>query len=127
MKKLDVVIISILIVVSVVGIGVYKFILNEKAKNSTELYAVIYLDGEIYKEILLTEEEQIIEIDTSYGHNELHIYDFGLEMHESDCPNQVCVKTGFINKVGDRVVCLPNKVYVEIIGQTELEVDSVSS
>ncbi|WP_461205152.1 NusG domain II-containing protein [Clostridium sp. DL1XJH146] len=127
MKKIDIVIISILIIVSIVTIGIYNIVANERNKNSEELYAVIYLDGEIYKKVLLTEEEQIIELDTSYGQNEIHVYNYGVEMHKADCPDQVCVKTGFINKVGNRVVCLPNKVYVEIVGEAVPEVDDISS
>ena len=35
---------------------------------------------------------------------------------ESSCPDHLCEKTGKINKAGQSVICLPNRVIVEIIG-----------
>lgn len=44
---------------------------------------------------------------------------------ESDCPNQICVKTGWLTKSGDRAVCMPSKVVITIVGDNK-QVDSVS-
>jgi hypothetical protein len=37
---------------------------------------------------------------------------------ESDCPDKVCVHTGYISKPGQAAVCLPNRVAVRISGAT---------
>lgn len=37
-------------------------------------------------------------------------------MKSADCPDGTCVKTGRISYTGQRIVCLPNKVLVEIRG-----------
>ncbi|MDI6638910.1 MAG: NusG domain II-containing protein, partial [Bacillota bacterium] len=34
----------------------------------------------------------------------------------SDCPDKVCVKTGWIEHPGEVIVCLPNRVVVKIQG-----------
>ncbi|MGE5587679.1 MAG: NusG domain II-containing protein [Clostridia bacterium] len=34
----------------------------------------------------------------------------------SDCPDKVCVKTGWIDRPGELIVCLPNRVVVKIQG-----------
>ncbi|MBQ8879303.1 MAG: NusG domain II-containing protein [Clostridia bacterium] len=34
---------------------------------------------------------------------------------DADCPDKVCENSGKISRVGERVVCLPNRVYVEIV------------
>ena len=36
-------------------------------------------------------------------------------MREADCPDRLCVKTGRIRSVGERIICLPNKVVIEVI------------
>ena len=37
-------------------------------------------------------------------------------MTSSSCKNQVCVQTGAISQTKDVIVCLPNRILVEIIG-----------
>ena len=38
---------------------------------------------------------------------------------EADCPDELDVKQGFIENVGQVIVCLPNRVVVEIKGETK--------
>lgn len=44
---------------------------------------------------------------------------------ESDCPNQICVKTGWLTKAGDRAVCMPSRVVITIMGDNR-QVDSIA-
>jgi len=39
-----------------------------------------------------------------------------VSMTYSTCKNQVCVNTGAISQTRDAIVCLPNKIVVEIVG-----------
>ena len=43
----------------------------------------------------------------------------------SDCPDQVCVRTGTLTRAGQTAVCLPNRVVVRLTGGTA-EVDAVA-
>ncbi len=79
-------------------------------------YADIMVEGKHYDTVLLTEEEQLIEIKTSHGLNLLKVHDHGIEMIEADCPDQICVGFGHIHKLNEKIVCLPNRIFVEIIG-----------
>lgn len=40
----------------------------------------------------------------------------------SDCPNKLCEKTGKISKVGQKIICLPNKLVISIEGKSKWEV-----
>lgn len=61
------------------------------------------------------------------GKNTLVIKDHEAYMTEADCPDQVCVKTGKIHRVGESIVCLPHRAVVEISKEgEEAEVDTVS-
>ena len=42
----------------------------------------------------------------------------------SDCPDQVCVRTGKLTRAGQVAVCLPNRVVVRLVGAQD-EVDAV--
>lgn len=62
----------------------------------------------IYNESLYTDKT----VDT--GTNTVVIKDGIVYMESASCKNQICVSTGKISKKGESIVCLPNKVVVEI-------------
>lgn len=96
---------------------------------SAATYAVISVDGKPYRTVELTEEEQWIEIETERGRNVLFVHDRGIEMFEADCPDEICFTFGWISKPQQTIVCLPNRVLVEIVAdQSEGdEIDAVVS
>ena len=48
------------------------------------------------------------------GANTVIIKDGVVYISDATCKNQVCVNTGKISKKGESIICLPNKVIVEI-------------
>ncbi len=44
---------------------------------------------------------------------------------ESDCPDKVCVKTGWLSHPGDIAVCLPNKIIIKLEQDKNQNVDGV--
>lgn len=68
----------------------------------------------------------ILPLDSKYGHNKLVIENDSVRMLEADCPDQVCVHTGPISKPGQTIVCLPNRVVIEITGSGEVLIDDIS-
>ncbi len=81
-----------------------------------EKNAVVSVDGEIIKEMPLSEngtlevEGVIIEVDNGKA-----------RAVKSDCPDGLCVKTKEAQNVGDSIICVPNKVSVRIVGIDENE------
>ena len=45
---------------------------------------------------------------------------------EADCPNKICVRTGWRSKAGDVIVCVPNKTVVRILGGTPAGIQGVT-
>lgn len=80
-------------------------------------YAKITVDGEHYQTLELTAELREVEISTERGYNLIRIHDKSVQIVDADCPDKLCIHMGTIRKVGERVVCLPNRVLVEIVGQ----------
>ena len=39
---------------------------------------------------------------------------------KSDCPDQICVRTGFIGQAGQMAACLPNGLVLSILGAEDL-------
>ncbi|MDK2917845.1 MAG: hypothetical protein PWQ37_578 [Candidatus Petromonas sp.] len=125
MKRLDIIIIVLVIVVSLVSMGVFKSISNKQYEKK---YAEISIDGKHYKSIPLNDPSytETLTVKTELGTNVIRIEDGGANIIDADCPDKICVKDGFISKPGEVLVCLPNKLVVEIKGQRQSNVDELS-
>ena len=58
--------------------------------------------------------------------NVLTIRDGRADMTEADCPDKLCVHQKAISKNHEMIVCLPNKVVVEVTGSEENGFDSIA-
>ncbi len=47
------------------------------------------------------------------------IHDGKADVTEADCPDKLCVHQKAISKTHETIVCLPNKVVVEVTGEGE--------
>lgn len=59
------------------------------------------------------------------GRNLLVIEDGTARIEEASCPDGVCVHTGRVKRSGQSIVCLPNQVVVEILGENGNEPDDI--
>ena len=86
---------------------------------------IVTVNGQHYGTYSLF-EIQTIEIQQKNHLNKITIKDGTVQMTYSDCHNQVCVKDGKVRMANQSIVCLPNKVMVEIVGG-EGELDAISN
>lgn len=122
MKKADkYLIIGILVVAALSFLGIKIFMDGSADKIR------ITRDGELYKEVALDENQTIvIEIPGEEGSNTLEIKDGYAKMIDSDCPDHLCEQQHRISKKGETIICLPNKVIVEVQSKEEPEIDGVA-
>ena len=73
----------------------------------------VRVDGELYGEFSLFENASYA---LNGGSNVLVIDGGTAYMLYADCPDGVCIRSGKISYIGQRIVCLPNKIIVEIVG-----------
>lgn len=99
---------AVMIFSSLVLLGAFLLI---KSMPSGEV-AVISKDNKIIKEIDLSKTETPYTIDL--GENVVLIEKGQIRMTKARCPDKTCVKQGVISKKGEAVICLPNKIIVEI-------------
>lgn len=121
MKKKDWLTAAIILLVALLVWSVNHFTAKEPAKLQ------ITVNGEIYGTYDLDKNQEIPINDT----NICRIRDGKVSMTEANCPDQICVHTAAVSKDGGSVVCLPNRIVLEIISQngekTQPELDSISS
>ena len=87
----------------------------------------ITVNGENHGIYDITEDQEIKINDT----NICQIEDGKVRMTWADCPDQICVHTAEISKDGGSIICLPNRIVLEIISEvpedTGETVDVISS
>ncbi|HHV46911.1 MAG TPA: NusG domain II-containing protein [Tissierellia bacterium] len=125
MTKGDKLLILTIIVVNVLAL----IFINQSLFSYEEKYISIQVNGEEIKTITFDDNMigKTIPIKSDYGYNLIEIGDGKVRVIEADCPDQLDVKQGYISKVGEIIVCLPNRLVVEIKGVgVETEIDGIS-
>ncbi len=87
---------------------------------------VLIEDVELGRYPLDTDITKKIELpDGSY--NILEIKDGEARITEASCPDKICVNHRAVSKQNQSIVCLPNKVVIEIQNGEEAELDAVTN
>lgn len=108
-KKADIVLATVLIIV---GFAMSYFL---SFSQSTGSELIISCNGEKFGSYSLYEDQEIV-IDRNGHHNKVTIKSGVVSMSFSDCHGQDCVQQGEISQSGEAIICLPNKVVLEISG-----------
>ncbi len=119
--KNDILLLGILALVLTAGCGIF-YLLGQKEGASVE----VTVDGELYGIYSLEQDQTVdIVIDETTA-NVLKIQNGSADIIEADCPDKLCVHQQAISKEKETIVCLPNKVVVEVIGGEEAGFDSMT-
>ena len=111
-KKADIVLFFVLLAV---GLTISWASLNS---GQTGDKVRISVGGETYGVYDLA-QDRTIQVRQNGHTNNIIIEGGHVSMASSDCANQVCVNTGAIYLAGDSIVCLPNRVMVEILSESK--------
>lgn len=125
-KKWDIIIIASLVILSFIPTIIFGLFVGN---NYNRTYAEITIAGKVFKKIPLSEHSGIdtLDINTKYGSNHVEIVDNTIAIVDATCSDSVCIQQKFISKPGERIVCLPNKVMIEIKGETNDEDEIIIS
>jgi hypothetical protein len=114
MKKGDIVIIVLLVITNIASI----FFMKLSNTYAYEKYAVIKVGGEKVKTISFNDKTKGVydfNFENEVGY--IEVKDGRVRMLEMDkkiCPKKVCSLTGWIDKKYEAIICLPNKIAVDI-------------
>ncbi|MBX2989928.1 MAG: NusG domain II-containing protein [Bacteroidetes bacterium] len=68
----------------------------------------------VYKSSLA--ENRKITVRGDYGDVRIQVNEGRVAVVHADCPNKVCVRTGWRSLAGDAIICVPNRVLIRIVG-----------
>ncbi len=105
---------DIIIILLIIAAGaVMALVLFMSKKSGT--YVQVRVDSEVVREFDLNTDTEYMIQGANGGQNLLIIKDGEAFVSEASCPDELCIKMGRISNVGESVICLPNRVVVEII------------
>jgi hypothetical protein len=111
-RKRDIIVIAVLAAAGLVIWALFSGVFGHSGTT-----AEIYYKSELVKTVALTSGA-----DTSFSIPEVpsvvfHQYpDGSIAFVESDCPDKICIRSGRLHLAGQMAACLPNQVYVKIVG-----------
>lgn len=96
----------------------WRFFVGQEQAGSV----VVKVDGKIEGVYSLSEDARI----QVNGTNIFVIQDGSVKMTEASCPDLYCVNHKAVSKNGESIICLPNKVVLEIQSDEVAEMDAIS-
>ena len=105
--KNDIILIcAILFVALAAALGLFLF----KKDGDT---VTVTVDGKMFGEYSLS-ENRTVEIKNGNGYNLLVIEDGKAYVKEASCPDGICSSHRPVSSDGESIICLPNKVVIEV-------------
>ncbi|NQT25881.1 NusG domain II-containing protein [candidate division KSB1 bacterium] len=83
--------------------------------------AILYENGKTVESISLKNDRIF-----RYKEIEIEVETGSIRINESDCPHKICVHSGKISSPAQHIVCVPNKVMIEIVSDKPSEINAVS-
>lgn len=111
-------IVSLLLLVSIAALAMFLF----KTVGDT---VTVTVDGQLFGEYPLN-EDRTVEIKNGDGYNLLVIEDGKAHVARASCPDGICSAHRPVGYNGESIICLPNKVVVEIRAKDQNQPDIIT-
>jgi hypothetical protein len=82
---------------------------------------LVQVDGRTVHKSMLAERDSTV-VTGAHGRLTVEIRGGKVAITRADCPNHICVKTGWRSGSDEIIVCVPNKTVVRIVAGQEREV-----
>lgn len=119
LKKKDWILIAVILCAAGLTVLVHKSVGGAGANR-----VIVKIEGAIQGTYSLSEDR---EVEINGGTNILQIRNGQASMTEADCPDQLCVHQRPVSLNHESIICLPNKVVVEVESGASREFDAVTN
>ncbi|MCL2772085.1 MAG: NusG domain II-containing protein [Oscillospiraceae bacterium] len=114
MRKLfgrrDLLLFAVLIIIAIIIAIIYYMIAGHAYDG---VVCEISVDGKVVQTVDLSEPD--CEFTLPQNKNiRFSVKNHAIAFIASDCPDKICIRTGYINQVGQTAACLPNRVIIRI-------------
>lgn len=123
LTKADKIIIGVLLILSIIGVGLSIFVFPIAANQVAE----ITVDGKLVKTIPLREGyQQEFRVGTEEQYNIIKVENGNIRVVEANCPDQLCIRTGWISHLPQQIVCLPYRMVIKIVSSSPSDIDEIT-
>jgi len=109
LSRADAFLFALIVAIAVAGIVLMS-------SGHTAQTAQIRKDGQIVRQIDLS-TGQSFWVETVH----FEVKDGAVRFAQSDCPGQECVHVGWMKRPGSSMACLPNRISLTVLGQSEVD------
>lgn len=114
-KRIDVLIIGGMLLVGLAAFLVWSQVKTKPSLQHVQAIARIYYGNEPVKTLELAPGKAQSFTVPQNEHVIFHVNETGeIRFESSNCPDQICVHTGYIGKPGELAACLPNGLILQI-------------
>lgn len=111
---------DILLVLAVIGLSAFLITHSvASAGDHVDLEVSISVNGQEVMVLPLQEESRELVIDGFQGKSYVEITEGKVHMIDSACPDKLCVHMGWKSHSGESIICLPNRVVIEVRSREE--------
>lgn len=113
----------ILIFTAVIAACLTVWFTRGGVKSGNGVIARVEQDGELIREIDLSEVTEPYEfaVEAENGKNTVRVEPGRIAVVKADCPDKVCVRTGYIENGTVPIVCLPHRLAITVTGDGEYD------
>ena len=122
-KKSDMIVIAVALVLCLVGWFSYQAIVGDKAAKAeiyykSTLVETIDLTAGVDKNFSIAQNKNVV----------LHVYkDGSICFLESNCPDKICMHAGRLHTIGQSAACLPNSIVLKIVAKDQRSSDDLDA
>jgi hypothetical protein len=106
------------------GVASSVFIFVRRDRGVRACTAVVQVDGEVVRTILLerSRPDSLFQLHLARGKSTLEVSSARIRvrpMPDSVCPLHICSRAGWIERPGEFIACVPNKLIITIRGERD--------
>ena len=97
-------------------------------KADSVRHAVIRMDNSVVKTIELDDRRELVKVSLGDGNEVVLEIDDGrirVAPESGHCPLGHCIRTGWIHRFGQAIVCVPNKMVISIEGGSDVQSEAL--
>jgi len=109
-------VLDLLLIAGLLGLPGWALVTSWRAAREQPV-AYVYQDNRLLGAYQLDRDQVVVIGDKARPDMKIEIKDGRIRVAESDCPKGVCKHVGWVRTPGRSIVCVPNKVLIELRGE----------
>lgn len=123
LTKADRWLVAVLLAASLAGVGLHMSLLSSAGAQAAE----VYKEGKLIQTIKLRPGyREELRLGGAERYNLIVAADGRIAVTEADCPDQVCVRSGWVSLAPQQIVCLPYRVVIKVVSDKAPDIDDIT-